>query len=206
MKVKSFTSPDMGENCYIITGENKEAVVIDPGNSSIKVIDYIRAEELDIKAILLTHAHFDHMCAADEIQAATEAKIMIYKDEAEVAQNPDYNLSSVFGTPEAYRYDAELNAGDKVEFGETYCRIISTPGHTKGGCCFYFEQEGALFTGDTLFMGSVGRSDFPTGDEAILRKSIIEKLYILPDETRVFCGHGPSTTIGYEKQYNDYVY
>ncbi len=206
MRVKGFSSPDMGENCYIVTGENKEAVVIDPGNTAVKVINYIKAEGLAVKAILQTHAHFDHMCAAQEIQAATGADIYITKAEAEVAANPDYNLSSIFGYAEAYHYDKELLSGDVIEFGDTSCRVILTPGHTGGGCCFYFEAEGALFSGDTLFMGSVGRTDFPTGDEETLRKSIIEKLYTLPDETKVFCGHGPSTTIGFEKQHNEYVF
>jgi glyoxylase-like metal-dependent hydrolase (beta-lactamase superfamily II) len=206
MRVKSFSSPDMGENCYIVSGENKEAVVIDPGNTAVKVINYIKSEGLSVKAILQTHAHFDHMCAAEEIKLMTDAEVCIYKEETEVADKPDYNLSSMFGYPEVYKYDRALDEGDKIEFGETYCTVIATPGHTKGGCCYHFEQEGAVFVGDTLFMGSVGRSDFPTGDEEVLRKSIISKLYVLPDETKVFSGHGMSTTIGYEKQNNDYVF
>lgn len=206
MRVKGFSSPDMGENCYIVTGENKEAVVIDPGNTAIKIINYIKAEGLTVKAVLQTHAHFDHMCAAEEIKAATGADIYINRAEGEIASNPDYNLSAIFGYPEVYHYDRELVSGDVVEFGETCCRVITTPGHTAGGCCYYFEQEGAVFTGDTLFMGSIGRTDFPTGDEETLRKSIITKLYVLPDETKVFSGHGPSTTIGFEKQHNDYVF
>lgn len=206
MRVKGFSSPDMGENCYVITGENKEAVVIDPGNTAVKVINYIKAEGLTVKAVLQTHAHFDHMCAAQEIKAATGAEVYICKAEAKVAANPDYNLSSIFGYPEVYSYDKVFVSGDIIEFGDTSCKVITTPGHTAGGCCFYFEQEGALFSGDTLFMCSVGRTDFPTGDEEQLRKSIITKLYVLPDDTRVFCGHGTSTTIGYEKQNNEFVF
>ncbi len=206
MRVKGFTSLDMGENCYIVTGENNEAVVIDPGNTALKVINYIKEEGLKVKAILQTHAHFDHMCAADEIQAATGADIYVSKEEAEVASSSRANLSNVFSYGTAYHYDKELCEGDTVEFGQTYCRVIMTPGHTKGCCCYYFEQEGALFSGDTLFMGSIGRTDFPTGNEEQIRKSIIEKLYVLPDETKIFCGHGASTTIAFEKQNNPYVF
>lgn len=206
MRLRGFTSQDMGENCYIITGDNKQAVVIDPGNSAVNVTNYINAEQLKVKAVLITHAHFDHMCAADEIKALTGAEIFISAAEAEVADDADSNLTSMFASPRAYNYDHLLNEGDTISFGGTVCSVIMTPGHTCGGCCYYFEQEGVVFTGDTLFYGSVGRTDFPTGDDETLRESIIEKLFTLPDETKVFCGHGPATTIGFEKQNNSYVY
>lgn len=206
MRVKSFTSADMGENCYIVSGDDKEAVVIDPGNSAEKILDYIKKEELDVKAVLQTHAHFDHMCSAAAVKAATGAAIYVAEPEAVVASDTGRNLSAMFGTPEAYAYDEVLSDGDTFEFGGTECRLILTPGHTVGSCCYYFEQEGALFSGDTLFQGSVGRTDFPTGDDESLRKSIIAKLFILPEGVRVFSGHGPSTTIGYEKENNMYVF
>ncbi len=206
MRLKCFSSPDMGENCYLITGENKEAVIIDPGNVALRVLKYIKDEGLSIKAILQTHSHFDHMCAADTIKVATNAEIYISEAEAEVAHNPKANLSEIFARAVEYNYDKTLKEGDTVEFGDTYCKVIMTPGHTIGGCCYYFEQEGVVFTGDTLFFGSVGRSDFPTGDSEQLRKSIIEKLFVLPDETQVFSGHGQTSTIGYEKKHNQYVF
>lgn len=206
MRVRSFTSADMGENCYIISGDDKEAVVIDPGNSAEKILDYIKKEELDVKAVLQTHAHFDHICSAAAVKAATGAAVYIAEPESVVASDTGRNLSAMFGSPEAYEYDEVLSDGDTFEFGGTVCRLILTPGHTVGSCCYYFEQEGALFSGDTLFHGSVGRTDFPTGDDESLRKSIIAKLFILPEGVRVFSGHGPSTTIGYEKENNMYVF
>jgi glyoxylase-like metal-dependent hydrolase (beta-lactamase superfamily II) len=207
MRIKCFTSPDMGENCYIVTGdENKEAAVIDPGNSVKAVLSYVEREGLEVKYILQTHAHFDHMCGAEKIKAATGALIYLTHEETRVAENSTYNLSAVFGGAEVYSWDKELSIGDKISFGGTYCTVILTPGHTCGGCCFYFEQEGAVFSGDTLFMGSVGRTDFPTGNAETLRKSIIKSLFVLPDDTKVFSGHGMSTTIGYEKKNNIYVF
>lgn len=206
MRIKGFTSPDMGENCYVVSGENNEAVVIDPGNSVVKTLQYIGSEHLKIKAILQTHAHFDHMCGAAEIKNTTGGDIYLSKEEAEVASNSTYNLSAMFDTAEIYPYDKTLSQGDKIEFGGTFCRVIMTPGHTKGGCCYYFENEGVLFSGDTIFWGSIGRTDFPTGSEETLRKSIIEKIFALPEDTKIFTGHGNTTTVGYEKKNNMYVY
>lgn len=206
MRIKSFTSPDMGENCYVVSGEGNEAVVVDPGNSVERTLQYIQFEKLTIKAILQTHAHFDHMCGAEAVKNATGGEICLLKDEAEVAASAVYNLSTMFSAPQVYPYDKTLQQGDKIEFGGTFCKVIATPGHTKGGCCYYFENEGVLFSGDTIFWCSVGRTDFYTGSQEMLRKSIIEKIFVLPEETKIFTGHGNSTTVGYEKKNNMYVF
>ncbi len=207
MRLKQFVSPDMGENCYfVIDEETNKAIVIDPGAQGEKLCSVIDAEEITVVAICLTHCHFDHAGAVMDIKRHTNAPIFICKGEEETAGSTVYNLSAMFGRPFTIPYDRVLEEGEKFSFGSLVFSTILTPGHTPGGGCFYFEKEGVLFSGDTLFCMSVGRTDFPGGSVSQLTDSIKNKLFTLPDNTRVYSGHGNDTTIGFEKEHNSFIY
>lgn len=206
MRLKLFVSPDMGENCYFVIDEDtKETVIIDPGAMADKLCGIIDKQELNVKAICLTHCHFDHAGAAELIKEHTKAPICICQGEDVVAESPVYNLSKMFGKAFTVPYDRVLNDGEELSFGSLSFKVISTPGHTPGGGCFYFEKEGILFSGDTLFLMSVGRTDFPGGDSDAIVESIRTKLFLLPYDTTVYTGHGQQTSIGYEMENNSFV-
>lgn len=199
MRLKLFVSPDMGENCYFVIDENtNEAIVIDPGAMAEKLKNVIKNEKYNIKAICLTHSHFDHAGAAEELREYTNAPVFICEGEEIVAESSVYNLSQMFGEPFTVPYDRVLKDGDVFDFGNLSFKVLLTPGHTPGGCCYYFEKEGVVFSGDTLFFASVGRTDFPGGDGKDLIESIKNKIFTLPKETLVYTGHGKNTTVEYE--------
>lgn len=206
MRLKLFVSPDMGENCYFIIDEaTKETIIIDPGAMADKLCGVVDNNQLIVKAICLTHAHFDHAGAAEILKEHTNAPIFIGEGEEVVASSPSYNLSAMWSKPFTVPYDRVLNDGEEVEFGSLTFKVISTPGHTPGGCCYYFEKEGVLFSGDTLFYMSVGRTDFPGGESDALVDSIRNKLFLLPANTEVYTGHGQQTNIGYEMDNNGFL-
>lgn len=206
MRLKVFVSPDMGENCYFVIDEGtNETIVIDPGDMAEKLCGIVDKYELNVKAICLTHAHFDHAGAAEALKEHTKAPIYICEGEEIVAESPAYNLSAMFGSPFSVHYDKVLKDGENVSFGSLSFKVISTPGHTTGGGCFYFEKEGVVFVGDTLFLMSVGRTDFPGGDSNALIDSVRNKLFLLPYDTVVYTGHGQQTSIGYEMENNGFV-
>lgn len=203
MRLKMIVSPDMEENCYFVIDENtNEAIVIDPGSQPTKLCQIVNNERLNIKAICLTHCHYDHIAAVSELKEHTNAPVIIGENEETTASSKTYNLSQLFGNPMVLEYDTVMKDGEKFCFGDLEFKVISTPGHTMGGCCYYFEKEGVLFSGDTLFYMSVGRTDFPGGDSTALVSSIKDKLFTLPDDTVVYCGHGNQTSIGFEKENN----
>ena len=155
------------------------------------------------QAIFLTHGHFDHIGAVKELKDTFRVPVYASKEENEqVLGKLDVNLSAMFGMPMTLQADRVLRDGEKVEIIGTTLTCILTPGHTAGGMCYYSEELQSVIAGDTLFCGSVGRTDFPTGNGAVLLNSIHEKLFTLPDETKVFPGHMDSTTIGWEKETN----
>lgn len=205
MRLKTIVSIDMGENCYIVIDEksaDKKAIVIDPGANAEKINSFISNEGISVAAVCLTHCHFDHTGAVREVAEFTSAPVLICRGEEIVAENTAYNLTSMTGNEYTVKYDRVLEDGEKFSFGTLSFRVIKTPGHTPGSCCFYFENEGVLFSGDTLFFMSCGRTDFPGGSETAIVKSIREKLFALPDDVTVYCGHGEHTSIGFEKQNN----
>jgi len=197
----------LGVNTYIyFDPAAREGIVIDPGAHAARIWDAIQQADVRITGIVLTHGHFDHIGAADELLRHTNAALYAGSAEADVLKDPNINASALHTrTPISIAAYAPLNDGDTLSIGTHSLRVIATPGHTVGSVCLYNEAEGHLFSGDTLFRRSVGRADFPTGDEAALIASIQNKLFPLPDETMVHPGHGEGTTIGYERQNNPYV-
>lgn len=205
-KIKMLVLGEVSTDCYIMyNDETKKAIIIDPADDAFRIDSVVKELGLLPEAILLTHAHFDHIMAADELRNKYNAKIYCHEEEAEVAANPGMNLSSRFCNGFVLLVDEKLKDKEVIELAGFKIQVLHTPGHTKGSACYYLEEEGILFSGDTLFAGSVGRSDFPTGSSAIIIRSVRGTLAELPDETVVYPGHGEQTDIGYEKQNNPFM-
>jgi hydroxyacylglutathione hydrolase len=199
---------EMQTNSYILGNtKTKEGYVFDPGAEPQKVLRTLQQQGLDFSGIILTHGHFDHMLAVDALLKEAGPDLPVYANEAEeeVFRNSNYNLCSMVGQTSLFLPNHFLKDEQVLKICGTEVRCLHTPGHTCGGMSFYIEEKGWLIAGDTLFQGSIGRTDFPTGDFKVLSKSIKEKIYTLPDKTIVFPGHGPSTTVGDEKMYNMFV-
>ena len=199
MIVKTLPVGQLESNCYIIADEEtNRALVIDPGDEPDRIIEELNG--LDVDFIVLTHAHFDHAGAVGELKEATGAKIVIHELEREhYAAIKDQGAFWGFSLPDLPAPDTHIKDGDKLVLGSLTFTAIHTPGHTPGGICLY--MPGLVITGDTLFAGSVGRTDFPGGSIAQLKESF-RLLMGLPDETQVLPGHGPATTIGRERSMN----
>ena len=192
-------------NCYLVGCEKTRAgIVIDPGDAGDFVISKIKQNKLRIDKIVLTHGHLDHIGAVEYLRNILGAKVLIHSGDAEMLTSPDRNLSAFTASPMAAKEpDILLEDGQIIEFGETALKVLHTPGHSPGGISLY--GEGVVFTGDTLFLGSVGRTDLPNGDFDLLMSSIQGKLFALPDETIIYPGHGPETTVEQEKNFNPFV-
>ena len=150
----------MAENAYLyFDPQTKEGILIDPGDNEKDVMDAINTKGVSLTGILMTHGHYDHLYSANEVKAHTQAPIMCHTDEREVLESPELNLSVITGKHVSVTPDRELSDGDVIEVGSGNLRVIHTPGHSSGGVCFYDEENGNLFTGDTLFRESIGRSD-----------------------------------------------
>ncbi len=184
-------------NCYIIKDERtNETMVVDPGGKPEKIEEMLKAIKADLKYIILTHCHGDHIGAVLEIKEKFGGKILIHRNDEEGLKNPDISLTDYIGMQNIIiDDDARLDDGDLIHLGDLEFKIIHTPGHTAGGICIYSEKEKLVFTGDTLFRGSWGRTDLPTGNFEDIINSITKKLMILPKETIVYPGH--------RKIYND---
>ena len=188
-------------NCYIVMCEKtKEAMVIDPGGEAQKIIDMIDVIGAKVKYIYLTHCHGDHIGALNEVKEKKGGKVLIHREDAEGLNNKEINLSPIIdmGNIEL-EADSRLDDGDLLHVGELQFKVIHTPGHTKGSSSLYLEEEGLVFSGDTLFRGAWGRTDLPTSSFEAIISSITNKLLKLPDSTIVYPGHGKSTKIEEEK-------
>lgn len=191
---------------YVDDGQVKPAVIIDPAADTARIEAMISRYNLRPEAVLLTHGHFDHMLAADAVRKRYGIKVYAGAEERQIMTNESYNLSLPFtGEGMTFEADEYFKPGDDFSFAGFNIRTISVPGHTIGSVCYYFEKEKILFSGDTLFAGSVGRSDFPTGNAGQLNRAIRDKLMGLPDDVKVFPGHGESTTVGYERVNNPFL-
>lgn len=189
-------------NCWLLWDEQKNALLIDPGDEAPRLLHALRERDLTLKAILLTHVHFDHMMAVPALQETTGAPLMVHAGDAPALTDGELSLTIWQGIPCLLTADRLLQEGDTVTVGDMELAVLHTPGHTPGSCCYRCGDD--LFAGDTLFAGSVGRTDFPGGDRMAQRESL-RRLAALPDTVRVLSGHESATTIGYEKYHNPYM-
>lgn len=200
-RIKVLTELGEYTNCYIIQDEkNKEAMVIDPGGEVDKIVQMLNILKANLKYIYLTHCHADHAGGAMELKEKKGGKILIHRFDAEGLENDAISLSTYIGMKAIYlEADSRIDDKDLIHIGNLEFVVIHTPGHTKGGSCLYCEKEKLLFSGDTLFRGTWGRTDLPTGSFEEIINSIVKKLMCLPDDTICYPGHGKSTKIIEEK-------
>jgi glyoxylase-like metal-dependent hydrolase (beta-lactamase superfamily II) len=203
MIIKNFVVGGMANNNYLLV-DNNEAVLIDCTSSIPELDSVLKEYNATLKYILLTHSHFDHIGGVVELQKKYNLKVGIHKAEKENLENTPqflkkYNLS-MMDIPKA---DFYFDEGDEIKFGNEVIKVISLSGHTVGGAGFVIENY--IFSGDTIFLGSVGRTDLPTGNLDDLKKSIKTKIFTLPDDTIIYTGHGAQTSVGNEKKYNSFV-
>jgi len=203
--LKKLVVGPFASNCYIVGSEStKEGMIIDPGDEANQILKNMKELQLDIKSIVLTHGHIDHIGALKEIKEATGAEVAIHSDDAESLRQSQ-SFGALFGIsyPAPPSPDRLLKGGDSLDIGDLHFSVLHTPGHTPGGICLL--GQGVVFTGDTLFNYGVGRTDLPGGSYSQLMNSIHTKLVVLPDNTIVYSGHGPDTTIGAERQANPFL-
>ena len=199
---------DLATNCYVVGDpDTKKGIVIDPGGHAQRILDTVKRQGLEIVTIVDTHGHFDHVLANEVVKEATGAPIAIHPADAPMLTDPrkGFGVFAMFfgglrGGPPA---DVLLNDGDEVRFGNQVLKVVHTPGHSQGSISLV--GEGVVFSGDALFQGSIGRTDFPGGDYDQLIASIRTRILTLPDDTVVYSGHGPATTVGDEKRYNPFL-
>ena len=193
-------------NCYVVgCEETREGAVVDPGGNPKRILKAVEESGLAIRYVLNTHCHFDHMGANAAVVAATGARLALHPAELPILQAR--GGAAWFGVPvnESPMPDVELEDGQTLEVGTLRFQVLHTPGHSPGGVTFYLEEEGVAFDGDVLFQMGVGRTDLPGGDWDTLVRSIQEVLFTLPDDTVLYSGHGPKTTVGREKRSNPWV-
>lgn len=199
-------------NCYFIYKEGVTAadglcptLVVDPADQGEQIYESLTRKGFAVQGILLTHGHVDHILGVKALQELSGARVYACEQERDVLQDMELNLSAMFNLPCKVTADVLLKDGEVCTVAGMTFRMIATPGHTEGSCCYYFEEGSLLISGDTLFEGSVGRTDFPTGSMSVLMRSMKQKLFALPEKTIVYPGHGGSTTIGWEKDNNPFV-
>lgn len=200
-RIKVLTELGEYTNCYIVQDERtKETIVIDPGGEVDKIVQMLDIMEANLKYIYLTHCHADHAGGVGKLKNRKGGKILIHRFDAEGLENDSISLSTYIGMEPIYlEADSRIDDDDLLHIGEIEFKVIHTPGHTKGGSCLYCEKEKLLFSGDTLFRGTWGRTDLPTGSFEEIISSITKKLMCLPDDIICYPGHGKSTKIGEEK-------
>ena len=206
LKIGCMTMGVCATNCYFVYRDGStEVMVFDPADRGGDIYRAITEKGFHIGGILLTHGHFDHIWGAEELREKSGAKIYAYEKEQPLCESSDLNLSAQMGRSCTIKPDCYLKDGEKVQVGDLCCKLLATPGHTSGSCCYYFEEDGIVMSGDTLFCQSVGRTDFPTGSMSDIVRSVKEKLMVLPDEVKVYPGHGETTTIGFERENNPFL-
>lgn len=207
MKIENFVLGPVGTNCYIVSNEEtKECFLVDMAACPPELVSHIKNLGLTVKAVLLTHGHFDHIMGLDRFLEEFPVPVYACAAEKELLESAQLNSSSgMLGQPYTFHGAQYVKDGDLLEIAGMKIQVIQTPGHTIGGCCYYIADEQTLFSGDTLFRASIGRTDLPTGSMGALVRSVTEKILVLPDETRVYPGHMEETTVGYEKKYNPFL-
>ena len=189
---------------YVYDDETKRGLIVDPADSPDTIIAKADSLSMIPEAILITHGHFDHVLAMNKVREHYGIKVYAGLTEKQVLHDMAMNLTSSFGMGQTFDADIYLKDGEEFETAGYHIKAIEVPGHTIGGMCYYFDKQGVLFSGDTLFCESVGRSDFPGGSASALCRGIKDKLFILPEHTKVYPGHMDETTIGNEIRYNPF--
>lgn len=204
LKVKRRVLGAVGTNCYFVYREGAdEIVIIDPAERADVIFNDVKGLGFEkIAGILLTHGHADHVGGALELKKLSGAKIYAYEDEAEILKDPKKNVSEWFGRGYGFEADEYLHDRQVFTMAGVEFEVMHTPGHTKGSCCFYVKEDLTLFCGDTIFNESVGRTDLYSGSMRALADSIREKIMKLPDEAKLYSGHGEASTVGHERKYN----
>jgi len=204
MNIETLIVGPIEVNCYVAYDENGDGVVIDPGDEAEEILDVIRQNDVNIKYILLTHGHFDHIGAVVKVKNETGAGVVMHSNDQFLIQQAPQQ-AAMFGLPAVQTFDVDqtVKEGDIVTVGTLQAKVIETPGHTPGGVCYLFDNT--LFAGDLLFFDGVGRTDLPGGSTPQLLSSIKNKVFNLPDDCRVLSGHGPATTVGREKRQNPFI-
>jgi len=212
MRINHYVVSMVQTNCYIVINvETRECFIIDPGASGKQLAEKIRQDNLTPVAVLLTHGHFDHAGGAKPLAEEFGIKIYAHEAEADTLHDPQKNVSWMVGTKETYDADVFLKDEEVINLAGFEVKVLHTPGHTEGGCCYYIAEEGVVFSGDTLFAQSVGRTDFPGGSMSQIVRSIQKKLMILNEpgnlenDIMVYPGHNDPTTIETERMENPYL-
>lgn len=192
-------------NCYFVYDKkDKKAIVFDPAKSGDDLYNKLREVGIDVAAIFLTHGHFDHIMGVNSLKAASGVKLYAYTQELPLCEDPDLNASSQIRRPTTVSPDVLLKDGEKINIEGMDVEVIATAGHTAGSCCYYFKDAGFLITGDTLFAGSIGRTDLPTGDDKAIIESVHKLMDRFSDDVKIYPGHGDSSTIGTERRSNPF--
>lgn len=189
---------------YVYDDETKRGLIVDPADSPDTIIARVDSLSMIPEAVLITHGHFDHVLAMNKVREHYGIKVYAGLTEKQVLHDMAMNLTSSFGMGQTFDADIYLKDGEEFEAAGYHIKAIEVPGHTIGGMCYYFDKQGVLFSGDTLFCESVGRSDFPGGSASALCRGIKDKLFVLPEHTKVYPGHMDETTIGNEIKYNPF--
>ncbi|UGB29507.1 MBL fold metallo-hydrolase [Metabacillus sp. B2-18] len=207
MKWRQLPLGPLQTNCYLFFNERKECLIIDPGGDGKKLISLLEQQHIKPLAILLTHAHFDHIGAVDDVRKQWGIPVYVHKQEKDWLSDSSLNGSQFFmaGAVSVAEPDKLIKGEGKLEIGEFSLQVYETPGHSPGSVSFYVEEAGIVFSGDALFAGSIGRTDLPGGNHEQLIKSIHNKLLNLPEETIVLSGHGPVTSIEQEMESNPFL-
>lgn len=207
MQAVMVNSGALGVNTYMVADENTgKGFILDPGGWDRRMREQVDSMGMDPEYIILTHGHADHIMGIPALKKDFPNIITVaHEKEVEMLTDVDFNMSTQFGSATSVDADMYVKDGDHLKVGELELEFIFTPGHSPGGMCVYIPSENLLFSGDTLFQASIGRTDFPGSSFTALEKAIHEKLWSLPDETTVYPGHMGPTTIGYEKEHNPFV-
>ena len=200
MTLDKIVTTKYGENMYILSEDNK-CFVVDPGAQADDICEYIKNRNLEIQFILITHGHFDHIFAAEELKNKLNTVIYAPEKEKDLLEDPEENYTRKVGNPITLKADYYVKEGDTIEFNDSKISVLETPGHTYGSICYIYKD--VMFSGDMLFKNSIGRYDLPTASFEDIKNSI-EKLKLLNNDIKVYPGHGPETNIGDEKKYNPY--
>ncbi len=207
LSLMRFTVGALQENCYLVfSEETKQAVLIDPGDEAERLLGALEQQNLSLEAIWLTHAHFDHIGAVQGIRNTFDVPVLLHPNDKELYHN-SYKAAAIWNIPfeQPTAETTDLTDEQILNLAGVDVKCLFTPGHAPGHIAFYIESQSLVLAGDALFQGSIGRTDLPSGNHTELIESIKTKLLVLPDDTQVYPGHGPETTIGIEKIYNPFL-